>query len=412
MSGRATQRTLPLRAASALLVALLSVWTLIASSPAQAHKSSDAHLALSAQNGQLALRWDIALRDLDMLLALDADHDGRLSWGEVRRRHTDIDRAARDALALRTDAGACAIGDLRHALVRHSDGTYAVIDAAVRCAPGAGGDRLDRVELSYRLFAGLDPSHRAIVRHAGRSTVVAPDGVPVRLDLAGTAAGTAIASSAGTQASTAATQSTTADAMLSHIGNGMHHILIGADHLAFIVLLLLPCVLQRRDGRWQAQLDAGTSLRRVLLTVTAFTLAHSVTLSAAALHWLTPPSRWVESMIALSIVVAALMNLRGARAAHWWPVAMVFGLVHGFGFATALNDAGLTGAALGWGLVGFNIGVELGQLAFIALLWPLIWFSRNLRRWSQIAVPALSLLLALFGGAWLIERAFDVNLLL
>lgn len=348
-------------------------------SPASAHKPSDAYLHLRADDTRIAVRWDIALRDLDMLLDLDENHDGKLSWGELRRRQRDINQAALDAITLTSDAGRCAPDSIAPALARHSDGVYAVLSFAAQCPSKA-----DRVELSYRLFSELDPSHRAIVNHNDTATVVAPDGKRVALRLAAGA--------------------TAWSSLLSHIGNGVEHILAGWDHLAFLVLLVLPAVFWRKDGNWQAESDARASLRDLLLTVTAFTLAHSLTLSASVLQWLTPPSRWVEAAIALSIVVAAAMNVVGARRAHWWPVAGLFGLVHGFGFASVLNDAGLSGYGLAASLFGFNLGVEIGQIGFVALIWPLIWFGRNRRPWAQTAVPVLSGLLALAGGYWLIER--------
>lgn len=361
---------------------------------AWAHKPSDAYLELRAQGNQIQLRWDIALRDLDLLLDLDTNRDGQLSWSEVKRRHPEIARNALESMNLQTSAGACKPGPVEHALVQHSDGVYAVMNLTSQCL-----SRADQVQISYRMFGELDPSHRAIVKHGETSTVVTPNGNPVSLKLG---SGAASAPETGISDSSS---------ILSHIQNGMHHILVGWDHLAFIVLLVLPAVLRRQNGRWLAEHDARASLKGILLTVTAFTLAHSITLSAAVLQWLNPPSRWVESAIALSILVAAAMNLLGTNRARWWPVAMLFGLIHGFGFASALNDAGLGGGSLAIGLVGFNLGVELGQLAFIVLLWPLIWFTRNLRHWSQAAVPAVSSLLAIAGGIWLLERVFEISLL-
>ena len=372
----------------------MALFVTLSSHQASAHKPSDAYIELEARGNQIQIRWDIALRDLDLLLDLDTNRDGQLSWAEVRRRHPEISRSALEAINLQTTAGACTPGTVAHALVQHSDGIYAVMNLTSQCASSAR-----QVQMSYRMFGELDPSHRVIVKHGENSTVITPNGIPVALKLGEAGGGSPAAGI------------TDSSSMLSHIKNGMHHILVGWDHLAFIVLLVLPAVLRRQNGRWLAEHDASASLKGILLTVTAFTLAHSITLSASVLQWLTPPSRWVESAIALSILVAAAMNLLGTRPARWWPVAMLFGLIHGFGFASALNDAGLGGGSLALGLLGFNFGVEIGQLVFIALLWPLIWFTRNLRHWSQAAVPALSSILAIAGGIWLLERLFQISLL-
>ena len=129
---------------------------------------------------------------------------------------------------------------------------------------------------------------------------------------------------------------------------GIHHILIGPDHLLFLVGLLL----------------LGGTVRQLLLVVTGFTIAHSVTLSLAVLDFVTPPGRIVEPVIALSIVYVGVDNLmaRGGRDVRVW-IAGIFGLIHGFGFASVLREMGLPTGALGWSLFSFNLGVEIGQLA-------------------------------------------------
>ncbi len=142
--------------------------------------------------------------------------------------------------------------------------------------------------------------------------------------------------------------------------------------------------------------------------VTAFTLAHSITLSLAALQVISLPSRLVESAIAASVVVAALNNLRGTIERRRWVMAFVFGLVHGFGFASVLADLGLPQGALVLALVGFNFGVELGQLAIVVAFVPLAFRLRRTRFYRRGVLILGSLLVALTAGWWLIQRAFDL----
>ena len=134
---------------------------------------------------------------------------------------------------------------------------------------------------------------------------------------------------------------------------GLHHILIGPDHLLFLLGLLLP----------------GGSIRRLALVVTGFTVAHSITLSLAVIGVMAPPSRIVEAVIALSIVYVGVDNLmvRGGRDVRVW-IAIVFGFIHGFGFAGVLQEMGLVSEALGWSLFSFNLGVEIGQLAVVVVV--------------------------------------------
>ena len=145
--------------------------------------------------------------------------------------------------------------------------------------------------------------------------------------------------------------------------------------------------------------------------VTAFTVAHSITLSLAALGVISLPSRLIESAIAASVVLAALNNVRPVVYGGRWIIAFVFGLIHGFGFASVLTDLGLPQGSLLLALVAFNLGVELGQLAIVAVFLPVAYALRDTR-----ALPARgvliggSLLVAAIAAVWLVERAFNVSL--
>ena len=176
------------------------------------------------------------------------------------------------------------------------------------------------------------------------------------------------------------------------IPSGIHHILIGPDHLLFLVGLLL----------------LGGSVRRLLLVVTAFTVAHSITLSLAALNIVTPPSRIIEPAIALSIVYVGVDNLmvgrgRDVRAL----IAFAFGFIHGFGFANVLREMGLPARALGWSLFSFNVGVEIGQLFVVVLVASALMAlrSRNEAAGRRLAFAG-SLVVIAMGAFWFVQRVF------
>ncbi|HSH99174.1 MAG TPA: HupE/UreJ family protein [Reyranella sp.] len=175
---------------------------------------------------------------------------------------------------------------------------------------------------------------------------------------------------------------------LSFIAMGAEHILSGADHLLFLIALLALA-----KGVWP-----------IVRIVTGFTLAHSITLSLAVLGYVDVPSRIVEPLIAASIVWVAMENLLAPTRTRWrWLVAALFGLVHGLGFASALTELGLPQDALVRALVGFNLGVELGQLAFVAVVMPaVIWLARP-GRVPQLP-RALSMMVAAMGAVWLADR--------
>jgi len=176
------------------------------------------------------------------------------------------------------------------------------------------------------------------------------------------------------------------------IPSGVHHILIGPDHLLFLVGLLL----------------LGGSIKQLLLVVTAFTAAHSITLSLAALGMVIPPASAVEPAIALSVVYVGADNLlvSGGRDTRAW-IAFAFGLIHGFGFANVLRDMDLPSRALGWTLFGFNVGVELGQLAVVAVVASaLAWVrSRSPVAGTRLAFVG-SIIVMLAGAFWFVERVF------
>ena len=173
---------------------------------------------------------------------------------------------------------------------------------------------------------------------------------------------------------------------------GVHHILIGPDHLLFLIGLLL----------------LGGSVRRLLLVITGFTVAHSITLALAVLNVVTLPGRLVEPIIALSIVYVGVDNLmvRGGRDVRVW-IALVFGLIHGFGFASVLREMGLPSGALGWSLFSFNLGVEIGQVAVAVVVASALM---ALRARSDVAGRRLafagSVVVMAAGTFWFVQRVF------
>ena len=193
---------------------------------------------------------------------------------------------------------------------------------------------------------------------------------------------------------------TTIELGLGRIGSGMgffrlgvEHILTGYDHLLFLLALLLR----------------GGTFLSLLKIITAFTVAHSITLGLAVLGLVTVPARIIEPAIALSIVWVALENLlRKDPPPQRWRISFFFGLVHGFGFASAIEPLALPPGRLALALLGFNLGVEAGQAFVVALLLPLLLWLRG-SAWEPRVVRAASLSVVAFGLIWLVERLFLVS---
>lgn len=358
---------------------------------AQAHKSSDAYLRWQVDGTRIEQRVDIALRDLDRELVLDADGDGALRWGEVRSRWAEIERLTDAAITLRADELDCPVtGRGTPQLDEHTDGHYAVLRLQRECAAAVGTLAVD-----YRLFADSDADHRGIAR----------------LDAGGATQQAVLVPGAAAQHFATGSGERGPLSFGGFVVEGMHHIAIGLDHVLFLATLLIVAV-WRRDGRgWVPRETAASAWVETLRLVTAFTVAHSVTLGLAASGVLAPPSRWVESLIAASVLLAALDNLRPFLRAPRWVMVSLFGLVHGFGFAGPLQDLGLAPGQLALPLLGFNLGVELGQLAIVALLLPVAIAVRHAPLYRRALVPGASAAVALLALAWTLERSLGWSLL-
>ena len=192
---------------------------------------------------------------------------------------------------------------------------------------------------------------------------------------------------------------------------GVGHIWIGIDHILFLVALVLPSVLRREGGRWRPAESFGRAFIKILTIVTCFTIAHTITLSLAALGVVDLPSRLVESVIAVSITIAALHNLWPVAKVNEAAIAFVFGLFHGFGFASVLGELGLGTDHLVLSLLGFNLGVEIGQVAIIAAMFPLLFVVRRLRVYN-VALRVASVGLMAIGLLWAAERSLGFNVAL
>jgi HupE / UreJ protein len=359
-----------------------------------AHKPSDSYLTLKTDGAAISGHWDIALRDLDFAIGLDADGDGNITWGEVRARHADIAAYASARLALQRDGKGCALNVGAQQVDTHTDGAYSVLPLTAVCPPAAANSAL---QVEYRLFADLDPQHRGLLNlqspQGTRTAVLGPQASVQQfsMDAAQTGSGWR--------------------AFVDYVREGVWHIWIGFDHILFLLSLLLPAVGFWVSRKWQPVERLAQASWDVLRIVTAFTVAHSITLTLATLGWVSLPSRLVESAIAASVVLAALNNVWPLFQAKRWWVAFVFGLVHGFGFASVLADLGLPHEVLALALVGFNVGVELGQLAIVAVFLPVAFLLRRSLFYRRWLLMGGSLVIALLAAVWLVERAFNLQLL-
>ncbi len=364
---------------------------------AMAHKASDAYLQLNRTESGVALRLDVSLRDLDLPLDLDVDGDARLTWGEVKQAWPAIERYALERLRL----DGCELAVAGRGLERRTDGAYAVLHLASTCRP------LEAPLPHYTLLREIDPTHRGLLKidwpGAPAQLVVLDPNRPV---------GPARAADAqpGSQPSADAIAGAAAE-QTSFFGEGIHHIVTGYDHVLFLLCLLLPSVMRRTPTGWQPVGRLAQAVLPVAAIVTAFTLAHSITLALAAMKWVALAPSFIEPAIAVTIVLAALDNLRPVFHGRRVLVTFVFGLIHGFGFAGVLGELNLPTAQFAWALLQFNLGLEFGQLLIVVLVAGALYLLRERPRYPAWAIRGGSLAAMLLGVIWFVERTADVSLL-
>ncbi|MBN9690632.1 MAG: HupE/UreJ family protein [Verrucomicrobia bacterium] len=371
---------------------LLSFWLL---SLAQAHTASTAYLQVSAMSDRISGRLELPLRDLEDRFGLDTNEDGQLTWGEFRRRGAEIEAWVRRGLVWSSGTNALPWTTAEWQVSQRQDEGYAVLDFQV--------NEVAEVQLTYGLLWDQDPLHRCLVfwnaaSRPGQVLALSPTDRTWSVPAPG---------------------ATTSAGWLTLVREGVHHIWTGYDHLLFLLALLLPAVLRRTPTGWAPVGDLGSALRDVIKVVTAFTVAHSLTLILVTLGWVSLPSRWVEVTIAGSIGVAAFANFRGRPRlgdsgireilTSPWAVAFLFGLIHGFGFAGVLTELELPPGHLAGPLLGFNLGVELGQLACVLVFVPLAFALRATWFYRQGVLPVGSALILLMAAGWVVERSFGLG---
>ena len=353
---------------------------------ASAHLANESYLTLEMHESSLSGEWMVKLSDLNTALQLDANGDGEIKGDEIEPRKTDIEDYLRSHLHVVVDGV-----ELGLAFDRLLFGSQNGEDFILSRLKSPTPEHTQALGVDYKLLAEIDGNHSCHLK------IVWPD---------------KRRNNAVVTPETGAQTYSQADALdggfMEFLRSGVWHIWIGYDHILFLIVLLIPAVFQRtRHGREPAS-RFDSALLRVVLIVSAFTVAHSITLTCAMLNWVHLPSRLVESAIAASVALAALHNFlpktAGGRGA--W-LAFAFGLLHGFGFAGALSELDLSAGPIGRTLLAFNLGVELGQLAIVAAFLPIAFALRRTAFYRIGVLYVGSALACLCAAVWFVQRAFQ-----
>jgi hypothetical protein len=353
-----------------------------------AHAPSDTFLTYKLSATNLTGRWQVAARDLQHAIGLDP---GTVRPQDSRLREEAVALDTFRAIKLTVDASPLPLQVVDEETLTRPDGDALVF--YFRSDPWM--NKPSELKVDGRSLLKLDPTIRCILRieywNEPVDSILNASRPSLTVNLS--------------QSSSHIAQ------LLTFVREGIWHIWTGYDHILFLIALLLPSVLLWQDDKWDSAAAFKPVLVNVLKIVTAFTLAHSITLALASLRIVTLPSRWIESVIAASVAIAAANNLIPLFRERGWVVAFVFGLVHGFGFATVLNQAGLPRGGLTMALVGFNVGVEIGQLAIVSIFIPVAYHFRQTVAYRNVALRAGSVAVMLLAGIWMAERMFDFKVL-
>jgi hypothetical protein len=333
--------------------------------------------------GELQLRWF----DLELVIGLDANSDGELSWAEVDERAAQIKAFALEHLQIQHDALPCRLqleDDIQTDM--HFDEGYLVLYFAAFCPTETADSQAQTLSIHYSAIFSQDADHKLLVNASlyqqSFAGVVDAENQTFMLE---------------------PQKSRVMSIVTSYIYQGILHIFKGSDHILFLCALLLTCAVQRVNKQWQAKAHFKQTLKDTAWLITAFTVAHSLTLTATAMDIIIPSSRWVEFGIALSVMLTALNNIWPLVLRLTW-LTFGFGLLHGMGFAGVLGELGIAKDQKLLSVLAFNGGVELGQLMILAVLLPFLVYLGKRPWYQQYGIKVCSGLIAIIALQWCISR--------
>ena len=368
-----------------------------ASTGVAAHNVGQGYIFVNLYDDAIDGRIEFTLADLNQALNLDFKEDHTASPADLDRHVDAIQAYALERISFSVNGKAAAIRLKHHELSTFDPAQYAALNFSLLDL----SEPPESIEIDYRAIFDAVSEHRGFLvvennwktgtmdNEAQVSLIFTPSQPRQVLDLS---------------------SSSVLRGVMAMLQLGMHHIWIGIDHILFLLALLLPSVLRRQHGSWEPVSGFRPALWNVVAIVTLFTVAHTITLSLAALGTVNLPSRLVESIIAVSIAIAALEILLPLFRGYVYVVVFGFGLFHGFGFASVLGEIGIPSNYLVHSLLGFNLGVEVGQIMIVCALFPVLFIARRWSVYARFLIKGGAVVLILISMYWFIERAFEVDL--
>jgi len=369
------------------------------SNKSHAHSLGQSYVFLNLNTDLVSGRIEITVSDINRALSLELPVDGSVTTKDLKPFEARIREYVQNRVAFRSTQGET--DDLRLGaldILTLDMAQFVLVSFTVE-----NSLNVERIGVEYNILFDKDSDHRAFLviendwetgtfdNEAKFSMIFEPGSNSQVLEL---------------------NDSTPLSGIFAMVRLGVHHIWVGIDHVLFLIVLLLPAVLLRdkSSAAWRPVTSFRPALIYVVKIVTLFTVAHTITLSIATLTDVSLSSRIVESIIAISIAVAALDIYYPIFHKRIWAVVFVFGLFHGFGFASVLSDIGIPPAYMGQSLLAFNVGVELGQLAIVCVVFPVMYLLRATWFYKVIVLRLGTAALIAVSLYWFVERGFEMDL--
>ena len=350
-----------------------------------AHQSSLALLNFEVKENSIDGSYKISIRDAHELMGLDNNFDTKITWKEILENKERLETLFQSNFYIQQNLKTCPLEIKKLQLDYLDSNKYLHFDLQATCP-----STIEKLTIGYTLMFNKDANHKAYMRLKHQNTTIntlfSKEVLSKEIELK---------------------KDSYLSSFLEFIKEGIIHIFIGIDHILFLVALLLPSVLILQNNIWRPNNSLKATIIDVLKIVTAFTIAHSITLSLSILGVISLESWLIESLIAFSVILAGINNIFPLVKKRIWILVFIFGLIHGMGFASVLNELELANSSKLITLLGFNIGVELGQIAIVATLVPLIYLLREKRFYQPFVLKFGSFLIVVMGAVWFYERVTE-----
>jgi hypothetical protein len=339
-------------------------------------------------NNDPGILLDFESDNLDQYIVLDTNDNGLISWKELRAKKNEIIEFVLPHLKVLSADKLCSKEVTNFNIHRRAHQSYIILQMKLSC------ELEDKIDIYYDLFFDVDRAQKVFVqikdKNSSQPMVISSRKRQITLNLE---------------------KNSLFKTFVNFLVEGIWHIWIGFDHILFLLMLLIPSVIYFKKREIIPQDSLKNVIIAILKIVTAFTLAHSITLAMSVLDIVEVNMRYIEVAIALSVLFTALNNLFLFTQTKTWIIAFLFGLIHGFGFANVLKEMTLNSSELVGSLLGFNLGVEIGQLAIVLVVIPIIFLSRKTLFYKYVILYGFSTTTAVIAFLWAYERYFNLSIL-